>query len=81
MSEVYLVKGFYIKNAFQVSFQSKSKSFYLFLGVLVYSGRRGVIYDSQATNRSETGGGGSHRQFSLLLTFLEVAAELPGVHC
>ncbi len=48
-----------------VIFQSKSKSFHLLVVVFLYSGRLGVIYDSQATNRS-AGGGGSHRYTSLL---------------
>jgi hypothetical protein len=37
---------------FKVIFQSNSKSFHLFVVVFfVYSGRLGVIYNSQATNR------------------------------
>jgi hypothetical protein len=66
MSELYLVKGFNQQNAVFADFLAKSKSFHLFVGVLCVF-RLGVIYDSQATNRSAAGGRGvSHRESSLL---------------
>jgi hypothetical protein len=66
VSELYLDKDFF-KMWFKAIFLSKTNSFYLFVVAFLYiSAGLGVIYDSQATNRSTDRGEGSHTEPSLL---------------
>jgi hypothetical protein len=52
-------EGFYFKNAFlRQFFYQKVKASPVCGGVFVYSGRLGIKYDSQVTNRSAAGGSG-----------------------
>ncbi len=67
MSELYLAKSFYQQNAVLGDFTIKKEELLPVCGGLfVYSGQLGVIYDSQAANRSAAGGRGLSREFSVL---------------
>ncbi len=68
MLELYLVKVFLLKKicCLKQFFNEKEELSLVCGGVFVYAGQLGVIYDSQATNRSAAGGGGDSLRKSSL---------------